>query len=100
MVCENIDPSVPCVFLMDCCHSGSLLDLSKPGIWGSGKKVFTISGCQDSQLSGDTGNGGVMTTALLDAIKMKGSKKKRRKRAASIQYIFNRMVEKMPEEPE
>ena len=84
--------AVPCVFLMDCCHSGSLLDLSKGGIWGAGRKVFLISGCQDNEYSGDTGDGGVMTHALLSALKSKSAKKRRKKRNASIQFIFNRMV--------
>ena len=41
-----------------------------------------------------------MTHALLDTLSMNKCKKLRRKRGASIQYIFNRMVEKMPEEEE
>ena len=59
-------------------------------------KVFLLSGCQDEQFSGDTGNGGVMTHALLAVLNTKSSKKKRKKRNASIQYIFNRMVDEMP----
>ena len=38
-----------------------------------------------------------MTHALLDVLKMKEVKKKRKKRQASLQFVFNRMVEKMPE---
>lgn len=58
--------------------------------------MFLLSGCQDEQFSGDTGNGGVMTHALLEVLKMNEVKKKRKKRQASIQLVFNRMVEKMP----
>ena len=83
--------------MVDACHSGTVLDLQKGGIWG-GLKVFCLSGCQDDQFSGDTGNGGVMTHAMLKVLKSSAIKNKRMHRNASIQYIFNRMVEEMPEE--
>ncbi len=88
---------MPCLFLVDACHSGTILDLKSGGIWG-GRKVFSISGCQDGQLSQDTGDGGQMTLALIEALNGKAARKRRRKHNASIQFIFNRMVEKMPEE--
>jgi hypothetical protein len=55
---------------VDACHSGTVLDLQKGGIWG-GMKVFLISGCQDEEFSGDTGNGGIMTHALLRVLEAK-----------------------------
>jgi hypothetical protein len=73
------------------------LDLKTGGIWG-GRKVFSISGCQDEQLSGDTGDGGQMTLALIEALNGKAAKKRRKNQNASIQFIFNRMVDKMPED--
>ena len=97
IVSENLNPEIPCLFLVDACHSGTVLDLQKGGIWG-GLKVFLLSGCQDEQFSGDTGNGGVMTHALLKVLEKKTCKKKRKHRTASIQYVFNRMVDEMPQE--
>jgi hypothetical protein len=58
-------------------------------VWG-GKKIFSISGCQDSQTSNDTGNGGQMTNILLEVLDK--SRSLREKNSASIQYIFNRMI--------
>ncbi len=58
-------------------------------MWG-GKKIFSISGCQDSQTSNDTGNGGQMTNILLEVLDK--SRSLREKNSASIQYIFNRMI--------
>jgi hypothetical protein len=58
-------------------------------VWG-GKKIFSISGCQDSQTSNDTGNGGQMTNILLEVLDK--ARSLREKNSASIQYIFNRMI--------
>lgn len=67
IISKNLHPQVPCLFIVDACHSGSILDLTKDQLWG-GKKIFSISGCQDSQTSNDTGNGGQMTNILLEVL--------------------------------
>ena len=61
-------------------------------------RVSCISGCQEYQTSVDTGDGGVMTNALLKCINRKTVKALRKKRAVSVQYVFNRMVEFTAEE--
>lgn len=90
-ISQNLPDNVPCMFIVDACHSGSILDLSKDSIWNK-KKVFCISGCQDNQYSNDTGDGGQMTNVMLSVIRQ--SQHMRSSKQASIQYIFNRMVQK------
>lgn len=63
IITANLPDKVPLLFMVDACHSGTMLDLHKK-IW-KGKHAFCLSGCQDYQTSGDTGNGGIMTNALL-----------------------------------
>jgi len=65
---KNLPDNVPCMFVVDACHSGSILDLSQKDVWNN-KKVFCLSGCQDNQYSNDTGNGGQMTNVLLAVIR-------------------------------
>ena len=90
-ISKNLPDNIPCVFMVDACHSGSILDLSKTELWNN-KKVFCISGCQDSQYSNDTGDGGQMTNILLAILRE--NQHKRASKQLSIQYIFNRMVVK------
>lgn len=95
LITEVFDPAVYVLVLADACHSGGVLDCDTPGIWG-GRRVCAISGCQDSQTSVDTGDGGAMTNALLRCINRKTVRELRRRRKVSVQYVFNRMVEFMP----
>ena len=90
-ISKNMPDNIPCMFIVDACHSGSILDLTKDSIW-KGKKLFCISGCQDNQYSNDTGDGGQMTNIMLSVIRQ--SQHLRSTKQASIQYIFNRMVQK------
>ena len=83
---------LPCVFFVDACHSGSILDLEKSHLY-QGKHVILFSGCQDNQYSQDTGNGGVMTDALLSVLALPQCIEKRKKRNCSLQYIFNKMID-------
>jgi len=54
------------LIISDCCHSGTICDFTGPK-W-AGRHAFSISGCRDSQTSGDTGNGGICTHSLLMAV--------------------------------
>eukprot|EP00759_Apiculatamorpha_spiralis_P042448 PhF_6_TR40497/c0_g1_i2/m.60595 len=100
LISTSLKPGIPCLFLCDACASGTIMDTTKPGIWGGGRVVFAISGCQDNQCSGDTGDGGVMTNALLKVLDgLSGAdKKKAAQGQLSIQWIFNRMVDIVDED--
>lgn len=99
LIVDNLDPNVRILMLCDACHSGGIMDIDTPGLW-TGRKVVCVSGCQELQCATDTGDGGVMTHALLQAVAPKKTAKMRKRRQASVQYIFNRMVQLMPEDDE
>jgi len=66
LIFENVPEKTRTLIITDCCHSGTLADMEKP-IW-YGREACSISGCLDSQTSGDIGCGGIMTHSLLLAI--------------------------------
>jgi len=63
---DVIPDGVDFLILSDCCHSDTIADFSKP-LWRN-KKAVSISGCLDSQTSGDIGKGGIFTHSMLLAI--------------------------------
>lgn len=65
-ISHSLKEGVITIILSDCCHSDSIADLSKD-MW-SDKHVVSMSGCMDSQTSGDTGHGGIFTHSMLLAI--------------------------------
>lgn len=97
LIASTFHPDVSVLTIADACCSAGVMDCDTPGIWGS-RHVVALSGCQENQCSQDTGDGGAMTNALLKCLKRKAVAELRRKRKASIQYIFNRMVDIMPDE--
>ena len=67
-ISKNLHDNVPCLFIVDACHSGSILDVTKEQLWRN-KKIYCMSGCQDNQYSNDTGDGGQMTNILLAVLR-------------------------------
>lgn len=65
-VTTYVNSDVEILILCDCCHSGTIGDFSNT-CW-EGYRAVSMSGCRDSQTSGDTGRGGIFTHSLLKAI--------------------------------
>ena len=95
LIISKVNPKVRILVLVDACRSGGILDMDTPGLW-VGRRVCCISGCTEKQLSGDTGDGGVMTNSLLEVLQRRSVRWRRKKRNLSVQFVFNRMVAAMP----
>lgn len=65
-VTQYVEPGVNIIVLCDCCHSGTIGDFDHDE-W-TGHDAISITGCRDSQTSGDIGRGGICTHAMLAAI--------------------------------
>mmetsp|Transcript_104133 Transcript_104133/g.304046 ORF Transcript_104133/g.304046 Transcript_104133/m.304046 type:complete len:358 (+) Transcript_104133:57-1130(+) len=65
-LCDSLPQDVQVLILTDCCHSGTIADLDS-GCW-AGRQAISITGCLDSQTSGDMGRGGIFTHSMLLAI--------------------------------
>jgi hypothetical protein len=77
------------VIITDCCHSGTIADFEKP-CW-AGIPACSIAGCQDSQLSNDSGCGGVLTSCLCLALGQ--LQKEMDGEPYSVAKVFNRTIE-------
>ena len=91
LITTSVGRRVRVLVLVDACHSGGILDMDTPGLW-AGRRVCCISGCKEGQLSTDSGDGGVMTNALLQVLRRRKVRARRRRRDLSVQFVFNRMV--------
>lgn len=65
-ITDAVPHGVKVLILCDCCHSGTIGDFKNES-W-DGRTAISLSGCTDNQTSGDTGNGGIFTHAMLLAI--------------------------------
>merc|ERR1712176_902555 len=86
-VCSALPHGAFMLNVSDCCHSGSICDFKRP-CW-NGRKAISIAGCRDTQTSGDTGNGGICTHAMLLAIE---SLQKKGKDNYTVQQFFNEVL--------
>eukprot|EP00933_Yihiella_yeosuensis_P057597 TRINITY_DN5752_c0_g1_i1.p1 TRINITY_DN5752_c0_g1~~TRINITY_DN5752_c0_g1_i1.p1 ORF type:complete len:374 (-),score=110.67 TRINITY_DN5752_c0_g1_i1:152-1273(-) len=67
---ETVTGAIPegcrILIMCDCCHSGTIGDF-KDECW-NGREAISMSGCKDSQTSGDMGKGGIFTHSMLLAL--------------------------------
>jgi len=74
------------LMILDCCHSGTMLDFGKP-IW-EGQNAMSIVGCKDKQESAAMGGGtrgGAFTKAVNAAVRTNGNQGD----TVSVGFIFN-----------
>jgi hypothetical protein len=72
---QSIHKDVSILVISDCCHSGTMCDFTDKR-WLS-RPAVSISGCRDTQTSGDTGNGGICTHSLLMGVQNMQDKDKK-----------------------
>lgn len=81
------------LIILDCCHSGTMLDFEKP-IW-VGQSAISIVGCKDKQESAAMGGGtrgGAFTKSVNAAVRSLGNDTE----AVSVGHIFNTICEYSP----
>merc|ERR1719453_2145799 len=79
------------LMILDCCHSGTMLDFSKP-IW-EGQSAMSIVGCKDKQESAAMGGGtrgGAFTKSVNAAVRSLGNSNGE---FVSVGHIFNTICE-------
>lgn len=68
IVSAAVPDGVKVLVISDCCHSGTICDFDSRVDQWKGVQAVSLSGCRDSQTSGDVGTGGIFTHSLLLAV--------------------------------
>uniref|UniRef100_A0A7S4RGN1 Peptidase C14 caspase domain-containing protein n=1 Tax=Alexandrium monilatum TaxID=311494 RepID=A0A7S4RGN1_9DINO len=89
LITGAVDAGVKTIILTDCCHSGTICDFDNED-W-KGRKAISITGCLDSQTSGDIGSGGIFTHSMLLAI---GELRDEGEDDYSVAKLYNTTVDK------
>jgi len=63
---EYFKPEVHILFVTDCCHCGSMCDLSKDSL--KGRPILHVGAVKDNQEAVDLGSGGAFTTSLMESV--------------------------------
>lgn len=82
----KMDPACRVVLITDCCHSGTMGDLSKAKL--RGRPIFHIAATLDHQEAVDLLDGGALTTCIIETVK----KACRTADDYSITEIYNDMI--------
>lgn len=91
-VTSSVNSDVKIILLCDCCHSGTIGDFRSAGGSWDGYHAVSMSGCMDSQTSGDTGKGGIFTHALLLAVQ--DMQEEDEDGDYSVAQLYNKQLEK------
>eukprot|EP00928_Gymnodinium_smaydae_P046756 TRINITY_DN31174_c1_g1_i1.p1 TRINITY_DN31174_c1_g1~~TRINITY_DN31174_c1_g1_i1.p1 ORF type:complete len:310 (+),score=53.00 TRINITY_DN31174_c1_g1_i1:75-932(+) len=87
---EAVHPDAKILVLADCCHSGSILEVSNPKWVEMGYDAISIAGCEDVETSAGTGKGGEFSRALSRAVEQLSSE---REEGYMVSEVYNCILE-------
>lgn len=94
VLADAFAPAAHILFITDCCHCGTVCDLSRKNL--RGRPIVHMAAVKDSQSAQDLGDGGAFTCALLETIEAMSSKSAvaAGSRDYSVTEVYNRCFEK------
>lgn len=72
VLADSFAPSAHILFITDCCHCGTVCDLSRKNL--RGRPILHMAAVKDSQSAQDLGDGGAFTCSLVETIETMMSK--------------------------